>query len=117
MAARTKTVVRARTLIDLGADNVPAGPVVEVVTSAHRILVGGIVESIRLELADVYDSCARYTGIDGVEAQTCGVTGSFKGVSIRRTQGPLTNELRGAREHAVARTLIERLFGRGDLTA
>src|ERR1700730_8988751 len=49
MAARTKTVVRARTLIDLGADNVPAGPIVEIITGADRILAGGIVEQISLQ--------------------------------------------------------------------
>src|ERR1700726_114640 len=44
MTAGPKTIMRARTLIELGADNVPTSPVVEVVTGADRILAGGIVE-------------------------------------------------------------------------
>src|SRR6202043_1695495 len=49
VAARTKTIMRARALIEQGADNVPTGPVVEVVTGADRVLAGGIVEQVSLQ--------------------------------------------------------------------
>src|SRR5882724_10578911 len=44
MAARAETIMRARSLVELRADDIPAGPVVEVVARANRILAGGIVE-------------------------------------------------------------------------
>src|SRR5258708_362410 len=112
MAARTKTVMRARALREHGADDIPTGPIVEVVTGADRILAGRIVEQVRLVLADVHGNCAGYAGIDVVEAQTRRVAGGLEGMSIGRAQGPLTNELRGAGEHAIARPLIKRLLDR-----
>src|SRR5216684_8595180 len=115
MAARTQTVVRARTLIEQGADDIPTGPIVEVISGADRILAGGIVELVRLELADLYEisrSDARHAGIDVVKAQTCRVARSFEGVRIGRAECPLPDVLRGAGEYAIARTLIEGLFCR-----
>src|ERR1700730_416998 len=119
MAARTKTVVRARALSEHGAHYVPTGPVVEVVTGSDRILAGGIVEYVGLELADLYErsgSNARYAGIDVVEAQTCRIAGGLEGVSIGPAHGPLLpDELRNTSEHTIARPFIEGLFERQDL--
>src|SRR5450432_987766 len=53
VTASTETVVRAEPLIDLGVDDVPAGPVVEVVTCAGRILGSVVAEQVPLILADV----------------------------------------------------------------
>src|SRR6202022_762386 len=78
VTARTKTVVRARTLIDLGTDNVPTGPIVEEVTGADRILAGGIVEQISLQ-------CQHRCKHRIVDAQHRRGTGSFERGSIRRT--------------------------------
>src|ERR1700730_702387 len=115
MAARAKTVVRAHALREHGADNVPAGPVVEVVTSSNGVLGGIIAEQVRLKLADVDRSCARHTGKDVVEAQTCGVARALKGVGIGPADSPLADHLSDASEYRITRSLVEGLFERKDL--
>src|SRR5215471_1656522 len=78
VTARTEAVMRAHSLSKYSADNIPACPLVEVVAGADRILVGGVVELIRLELAwlpirseldKISRGRARYAGIRVVETQ------------------------------------------------
>src|SRR5947209_16739594 len=69
VAAGAETVMRAYALIDLGADDVPAGPIVEVVARANGVLACRVIELVSLYV------CQRCTDRI-VGAQHCRVAGN-----------------------------------------
>ena len=97
--------MRSRTLVELRGNDVPAGPIVEVVTGADRILAGVICEQVSLQ-----GRGRRKHGI--IDAQHRGVARTTEGVGIGPADCPLANHLGGACKHGVAGAFIEGLLDR-----
>src|SRR5215472_10400061 len=105
VAARAQAVVRPLALREHGADQIPAGPLVEPIARAERVEVGRVVEQIALQRR-----LRRENRI--VDAQHGRVARGLERMRIGCAERPRADELRRAGEHAVARTLVEGLLRR-----
>src|SRR5215831_12700361 len=104
MSAGSEAVMGAAALMDHGADQVPACPVIEPVSCADRVHVGGVAEQVCLNQA----VGAAGEGPWIVDAQQCWIAWRLERMRVRTAEGPMiTDELRYASERAISRTFIE----------
>src|SRR5216683_58847 len=109
VTARAETVMRTRTLTELGGDDVPAGPVVEVIAGADRILGSIIREQVALQ-----GWCACEGRI--IDTQHGGIARTLEGMGVGPADGPFADHLGCTGEHGVAGSFVEWLFGRGHVS-